>query len=266
MTTPKSAARTAQRSDAFRRVARTGFVVVGVVHIIIGAIAVSIASGGGGDADQDGAMEQIRATPIGGLLLAGIAVALIALAVWQIASGMLATGKDEARRWGQRVKMIGIAAAYLVIAGLALVFAFGGHIESEKTSQTLSAVILDAPGGVVLLIILGLSVAGVGVGFVVIGFTRGFEKTMDVPDGPSRPGIIALGIAGYLAKGIAVAATGLLFVVAAWTQDPEKAAGLDAALRSLVDLPLGRGILWCVGVGLAVYGIFSMVRARFAKM
>ncbi|MBC6495255.1 MULTISPECIES: DUF1206 domain-containing protein [unclassified Microbacterium] len=265
MTSAKGAARTAQRSDAFRRVARAGFVVIGLVHIIIGAIAVSIASGGGGDADQDGAMEQIRSTPVGGLVLGVIAVALIALAVWQVASGLL-TGGKETRKWGMRIKLIGIAGAYLVIAGLALIFAFGGHVESEDTSRALSAVVLSAPGGIVALIVLGLTVAGVGIGFIVIGFTRGFEKTMDVPTGPSRPGIIALGVAGYIAKGIAIAVTGALFVVAAWTQDPQKAAGLDAALRSLVDLPLGRAILWLVGVGLAIYGVFSMVRARFARM
>jgi len=265
MTSAKGAARTAQRSDAFRRVARAGFVVIGLVHIIIGAIAVSIASGGGGDADQDGAMEQIRSTPVGGLVLGVIAVALIALAVWQVASGLL-TGGKETRKWGMRIKLIGIAGAYLVIAGLALIFAFGGHVESEETSRALSAVVLSAPGGIVALILLGLTVAGVGIGFIVIGFTRGFEKTMDVPTGRSRPGIIALGVAGYIAKGIAIAVTGALFVVAAWTQDPQKAAGLDAALRSLVDLPLGRAILWLVGVGLAIYGVFSMVRARFARM
>ncbi|MEV8173599.1 DUF1206 domain-containing protein [Microbacterium sp. NPDC079176] len=265
MTSAKGAARTAQRSDAFRRVARAGFVVIGLVHIIIGAVAVSISSGGGGDADQDGAMEQIRSTPVGGLVLGVIAVALIALAVWQVASGLL-TGGKETRKWGMRIKLIGIAGAYLVIAGLALIFAFGGHVESEDTSRALSAVVLSAPGGIVALILLGLTVAGVGIGFIVIGFTRGFEKTMDVPTGPSRPGIIALGVAGYIAKGIAIAVTGALFVVAAWTQDPQKAAGLDAALRSLVDLPLGRAILWLVGVGLAIYGVFSMVRARFARM
>lgn len=266
MTTPKKAARVATRSDGFRRVARGGFVVVGLVHIIIGAIAISIASGGGGDADQDGAMEQIRSTPIGGLLLGIIAVALIALAVWQIASALLETDQGEAKKWGQRVKLLGIAAAYLVIAGLALIFAFGGNVESEKTSQGLSAVILAAPGGVVLLIILGLSVAGVGIGFIVIGFTRGFEKTMDLPTGSARRGIMALGSAGYIAKGIAVAVTGALFVVAAWTHDPEKAAGLDAALRSLVTLPFGKTILWIVGAGLVIYGLFSIVRARFSRM
>lgn len=266
MGTTKDVARTAQRSDGFRRTARAGFVVVGLVHIIIGALAVSIATGGGGDADQDGAMQVIRSTPVGGLLLGGVAAGLIALAVWEVTSGLLSANRDDARRWGLRLKMLGIAAAYLVIAGLALVFAFGGNIESEQTMQTLSRAILTAPGGIVLLVILGLSVAGAGAGFFVIGCTRGFEKTMDIPAGPSRVGIVALGSVGYIAKGIAIMVTGSLFVVAAWTQDPDKAAGLDGALRSITDLPLGEPLLWLVGVGLAVYGVFSIVRARFARM
>ena len=266
MGTPKDVARSAQRSDGFRRTARAGFVVVGLVHIIIGAIAVSIATGGGGDADQDGAMEVIRATPVGGLLLGVVAAALIALAVWEVAGGLLSASDDDARRWGTRLKMMGIAAAYLVIAGLALVFAFGGSIESEQTMRTLSAVVLAIPGGTVLLIVVGLSVAGVGVGFFVIGLTRGFQKTMDVPDCPSHFWIVALGAVGYLAKGIAIAVTGALFVVAAWTQDPDRASGLDGALRSITDLPFGEPLLWLVGVGLAIYGVFSIVRARFAHM
>ncbi len=266
MTNPKAAARTARRSDTFRRVARAGFVVVGLVHIIIGAIAISIASGGGGDADQDGAMEQIRSTAVGGLILGLVALGLIALAAWQVVSALVAVPGGEVKKWGQRVKLFGIAAAYLVIAGLALIFAFGGHVESEHTTRTLSATVLAAPGGVALLILVGLVVIGVGIGFIGGGFTTGFEKTLDMPSGAPHIPIVVLGVAGYIAKGIAVAVTGVLFVVAAWTQDPEKAGGLDAALRSLVDLPLGRVVLWCVGAGLVIYGIFSMVRARYARM
>ena len=265
MTTAKSAAHEARGSDAFRRVARAGFVVIGLVHIIIGVGAVSIASGGGADADQDGAMEQIRSTPIGGLLLAAVAAALTALAIWQIVSAVVAAG-GEVKKWGQRIKLFGIAAAYLVIAGLALIYAFGGDAESEESTRALSGFLLSAPGGMLLLIAVGLGVVSVGVGFVVGGFTTGFEKTVDLPDGPTRPALLALGIAGYIAKGVAVAVTGVLFVVAAWTHDPDKAGGLDAALRSLIDLPLGRVVLWVVGAGLVVYGIFSIVRARFARM
>ncbi|MFJ4224089.1 DUF1206 domain-containing protein [Microbacterium sp. NPDC089695] len=265
MTTAKSAAREARRSDAFRRVARAGFVVVGLVHIIIGALAVSIASGAGGDADQDGAMEQIRSTPVGGLVLTVVAAALIALAVWQVVSALVATG-GEVKKWGQRIKLFGIAIAYLVIAGLALIYAFGGHAESETSSKTLSAVLLSTPGGVFLLIAIGLTVVGVGIGFVASGVTTGFRKMLDLPSGAGRPPIVVLGVVGYVAKGIAVAVTGILFVVAAWTGDPDKSGGLDAALRSLADLPFGRVILWLVGAGLAVYGVFSIVRARYARM
>ncbi|KNY07939.1 DUF1206 domain-containing protein [Microbacterium sp. GCS4] len=265
MTTAKSAAHEARGSDAFRRVARAGFVVVGLVHIIIGALAVSIASGAGGDADQDGAMEQIRSTPVGGLVLAVIAAALIALAVWNIVSAFVASG-GEVKKWGQRIKLLGIAIAYLVIAGLALIYAFGGHAESETSSKTLSAALLSTPGGVFLLIVIGLTVVGVGIGFLVSGVTTGFRKMLDLPSGAGRPPIVVLGVVGYVAKGIAVAVTGILFVIAAWTGDPDKSGGLDAALRSLADLPFGRVILWLVGAGLAFYGVFSIVRARYARM
>jgi hypothetical protein len=142
----------------------------------------------------------------------------------------------------------------------------GGRADSEEASKTLSAVVLSAPGGVALLVIIGLAVAAVGVGFIVGGFTRGFKKLLDLPTGAAREGIVTLGVIGYFGKGIAVAVTGVLFVVAAVTQDPEKGAGLDAALHSLLDLPLGPLVLGAVGAGFAVYGVFCIARARFARM
>jgi hypothetical protein len=266
MSTVKHAARAAKDSTAFRRIARVGFVVLGLIHVIIGSLAISIAAGGSGDADQDGAMEQLRSTPLGGLLLAGVAVGLFALAAWQIASAFLAADPAETKKWGQRVKLFGISAAYLAVGGMALIYALGGRAESEEASKTLSEVVLAAPGGVVLLVVIGLSVIGVGIGFVVGGVLRSFEKLLDLPTGAARRGIVTLGVIGYLGKGIAVSVTGVLFVVAAVTQDPEKAAGLDAALRSLLDLPLGPFVLGAVGAGFAIYGVFCIARARFARM
>ncbi|MBO0981700.1 DUF1206 domain-containing protein [Microbacterium sp. SD291] len=266
MTTAKGAARAARSSTVFRRTARAGYVVLGLVHILIGAIAVSIAAGASGDADQDGAMEQLRRTPIGGILLAGVAVGLFALAVWQVGAAMVKSGPDETRKWGLRVKLLGSAIAYVAIGAMAMIYAVGGRADSEKTTQDASAGLIATPGGAIVLVLIGLGVAGVGIGFVVGGITRSFEKTMSLPDGPARQGIVVFGVIGYLAKGLAVAATGALVVIAGFTRDPEKAAGLDGALHSLVLLPQGRVILWVVGAGLAVYGIFCFVRARLARM
>lgn len=266
MSTVKHAAREAKDSDGFRRIARAGFVVVGVIHVIIGCLAISLALGGGGDADQDGALEMVSRNPVGGLLLIAVATGLIALAVWQIASAFLASDPADTKKWGKRVKFFGIAGAYLVIAGMSLIIALGGRVSSENASQTLSEVLLSAPPGVVVLVIVGLSVTGVGVGFIVSGFTRGFTKLLDLPDGVERGGIVTFGVIGYIGKGIAVAVTGVLFLVAAFTNDPDKSSGLDGALHSLLALPFGPVILCIVGAGVAVYGLFCIARSRYSRM
>lgn len=266
MTNAKSAAQAAQDSTVFRTIARIGYVVLGLVHIVIGALAISITAGGGDNADQGGAMEQIRQIPLGVLLLWVIAIGLAALAAWQIAEAIVERDPDSNKKWGHRVKFVGTAVAYIAIAVTALVYALGGRSDSSQSSQTLSAQLLATPWGVALLVLTGLVVLAIGVAFVVRGFTRAFEKHLDLPAGKARQGIVVFGVVGYVAKGVAVAVTGVLFVVAALTHDPEAAGGLDAALHTLAGLPLGPVILWVVGAGLIVYGLFCFARARYARM
>jgi len=266
MTNAKSAARAAQDSTVFRTIARIGYVVLGIVHIVIGALAISITTGGGQNADQGGAMEQIRNAPFGALLLWVIALGLAALAIWQIAEAVVERDPDTKKKWGYRIKYLGTAAAYLAIAITAVVYAMGGQSDSSQSSKTFSAQLLATPGGVALLVLVGLIILAVGIAFVVRGFTRAFEKHLDLPAGTARKGIVAFGVVGYVAKGIAVAVTGILFVVAALTHDTDAAGGLDSALHTLAALPFGPLILWVVGGGLIVYGLFCFARARYARM
>lgn len=261
-----SAARTAQDSTVFRTLARVGYVVLGILHLLIGGIAVSIATGGGGEADQGGAMQQIQRSPAGVVLLWIILLGLVALAIWQIAEAVLERDPDAKKKWGHRIKFLGTAAAYVAIAGTALVYALGGQSQSSDSSQSFSARLLAAPAGVALLVLVGLIVVAVGGAFVVRGITRAFTKHLELPTGAARKGIIAFGVVGYIAKGIAVGVAGILFVVAALTHDPETAGGLDAALRALAGLPFGVIILWTVGAGLVLYGLFCFARARYARM
>ena len=265
--TLKSTASAAQRSPAFRILARVGYVVLGVVHIIIGAIAISVAIGsGGGEADQGGAMEQISRVPFGTVVLWVIVLGLAALGVWQIAEAFLERDPDAKKKWGRRVKEIGTAVAYFAIGATALVYALGGQSDSSQSTTTFSATLLANPGGVVLLVLVGLVILGVGVAFVVRGIRRDFEKQLSLPAGKLGDGIRTLGVIGYVAKGVAIAVVGVLFVVAAVTHDPEKAGGLDAALKSLAALPFGQVILWVVGAGLVVYGVYCFARARYARL
>jgi len=263
---PKEAARAAEDSTLFRVLARIGYIVLGIVHIVIGVIAISVVTGGGGEADQGGAMEQIRKTPFGLLLLWIIALGLLARAIWQIAEAFLERNPDTKKKWGYRIKYIGTAIAYIAIAWTALIYALGGQSDSSESSETFSAKLMATPGGVFLLGAVGVITAAIGIAFIVRGLTRGFEKHLALPPGGAKKGIVTFGVVGYVAKGIAIAVTGVLFIVAAVTHNPETAGGLDAALHALAALPFGAIILWVVGAGLVIYGLFCFARARYAKM
>jgi lysylphosphatidylglycerol synthetase-like protein (DUF2156 family) len=266
MSKPKEAARAAQGSTTLRTVARVGYAVLGLLHIVIGSIAITIATGGGGSADQSGAMAQIRDTPFGIVVLWIIVVGLAALAVWEIVQAFLEYEPDTKKKWGRRLTHLGTAGAYIAIAVTAFTFALGGSSSSSQSSQSLSAELLATPGGVILLVLVGLIVAGVGAAFVYKGVTKKFEEKLDLPGAALGRAVVAFGVVGYVAKGIAVGVAGILFIVAAFTRDPEAAGGLDAALQTLVQLPFGPVILWIVGAGLILYGLFCFARARYAKM
>jgi hypothetical protein len=264
--TGTTAAHAAQNSRAFRALARGGYVVLGLVHLIIGAIAVSVAVGSGGEADQGGAMEQISRVPFGTVVLWLIVVGLFALGVWQLVEAFLERDPDTKKKWGRRIKYVGTALAYFAIGATALVYALGGRSDSSQSSTSLSATLLATPGGVVLLVLVGLVVAAIGVAFIVRGIRRDFERHLALPAGKVADGIRVLGTVGYVAKGVAVAIVGILFVVAAVTADPEKAGGLDSALKSLAELPFGQVLLWLIGAGVAAYGIYCFARARYARL
>lgn len=262
-----SAASAAQDSTTFRVLARIGYVVLGILHLLIGGIAISIATGGSGEnADQGGAMQQIQQSPAGVFLLWLIVLGLLALAIWQIAEAVVERDPDTKKKWGHRVKFLGTAAAYIAIGATALVYALGGQSQSSESSQSFSAKLLAVPAGVALLVLVGLIVAAIGIAFIVRGFTKAFMKNLSSPGGTARSGIVAFGVAGYIAKGVAVGVAGVLFVIAALTHNPETAGGLDSALRTLAGLPHGPIILWIVGAGLVLYGLFCFARARYARM
>ncbi|MCS5720362.1 DUF1206 domain-containing protein [Herbiconiux sp. CPCC 205763] len=267
-TTPKRAVRDVSQSRVFQMLARSGYAVNGLLHVLIGGIAIGIAlrGGQGGEADQSGALQGLSDTP-GGLVVLWISVVgLFALGLWEVAQVILATDPDAKKKWGKRAKEAGKAVVYLVLGSTALVFALGGSSDSSENSKSASATALATPGGVFLLVAVGLAVVGFGIGFISIGIRRTFRKLITTPAGAAGRAVTVLGVVGYIAQGVALAVVGVLFVVAAVTYDAEKAAGLDGALKSLTDLPFGIVVLVAVGVGLIFYGVFLGARARLARL
>jgi hypothetical protein len=262
------AARSAGTNRHLKTLARVGYAVNGLLHGMIGAIAISIAVGAGGQsADQSGALGEVATSPGGGFVLWTIIVGLVALGLFQVLQAFLVPHEDSAKKlWAHRLKEAGKGIAYLFVAGTALTVALDGSADSAGSTASASASVLALPGGPVLLMIAGLAVLAVGGYFVYKGIARTFTEDLAVPSGAAGTATVALGVAGYVAKGIAVGVVGILVIVAGFTVDPSQSTGLDGALHSLAALPFGVVILVLVGAGLIAYGVYCLFRARYAKL
>lgn len=250
------------RSPAFIFLARCGYVVVGLLHLLIGVIALQIDSGQSGSADQSGAVAAVAGQPAGGILLWVCLAACAALALWQLDEAFLASRSHGPHKVLSVAGAVGKAVVFGALATVFGVFALGGRKSSGGTSSDLTSALLKAPGGAVLLVCVGAGLIVAGGYYAYRGVSRKFTKEL-------KPGshkiVLPLGVAGYAAKGLVLALVGILIIVATVNADPGKSTGLDGALRSLRGQPYGVYLLIAVAAGLICFGLYSAARARVGK-
>lgn len=71
---------------------------------------------------------------------------------------------------------------------------------------------------------------------------------------------------GSTAKGLAFMVIGVLVGSAALTSRPERAEGLDAALKAVAGRPYGAAALLAVAAGVACFGVFLFFDARYHRV
>ncbi|MET1065295.1 MAG: DUF1206 domain-containing protein [Arthrobacter sp.] len=268
MRTAADAAENVTNSRALEIVARAGFAVSGILHLLIGVVAIRLAMGGEGKADVSGAVQQLGNQPAGPLLLWTSFVACVALAIWQTSDAIFDFEHLPAKK--KLAKKLKAALQAVVYAGLAITFfsfARGAGTDQSSSTSDFTASMMKAPGGYILLLAIGAAVSVTGVVYAIRGFRQSFAKYLRLPASEkARTAVIVLGVAGYVAKGIALLLVGLLVIMATVKAHPEESTGIDGGLRALRDQPLGGYMLAAVGIGLICYGIYMIVRARLAKM
>ncbi|MEE2524139.1 DUF1206 domain-containing protein [Pseudarthrobacter sp. J75] len=257
-------------SRVLEAAARIGFAVSGILHLLIGFIAIRLAVGGNGRADVSGAVSELASQPAGPLLLWSSFVACAALALWQASDAIFDFGHlPKGKKAGAKLKAAGQA---LVFAGLAATLASfavgtGSSADNSRSATDLTLKVLTAPGGVALLVAIGLGVAVAGAIYGFRGVRKSFAKHLNLPQQPGlKRAVVWLGVTGYVAKGSVLLLTGVLVVVATLRAHPEESTGLDGGLKSLRDQPFGVYLLAAVGLGLICYGVYMVVRARLARM
>jgi hypothetical protein len=255
--------------DAIDAMGRVGLVGYGVVHLLVAWLALSVAFGvPDAPPDAGGAIATISRTAFGVIGLWLIAIGLLAFALWQLTAAVLGF------RWvsgGERFrKRSGAIAKSIATGGLGVITIdalVGRNDRSQTTAQQLAADLLALPAGRFLLGAVAAVILTLAGMMTYTGIRRTFMGDLDVRrlDPTARRAIEALGVAGHLSRAAAMAVVGLLVGAAALFADPNRAGGLDAALRVLGSTGLGSGLLVVVAVGFGAFGLFCMADAVYRR-
>jgi hypothetical protein len=240
--------------------ARVGLAAKGVVYLVIGMIAMRLASGtSGARPDAQTAFHWLSHGPFGTMLLLVVALGLFFYAAWRFAEAAFGPDADSIKR---RVVYAGQGVANAVLAFGAL-SQLQGRSSGGDSARRLSGEAMDWPGGEFFVGAVGIALVATGVWQFVRAWRGDATKHLDLSGlgAQAQDAISRLGAAGLMARGVSFGLIGSFLGYAALRQDAGKAKGPGRAIASLLQWPYGRELVAIVALGLLAYGLFMFVEA-----
>jgi hypothetical protein len=266
----RSTASRAADSKPLEYLARGGFVCYGIIHLLVAWVALQVAFGHSGkESDQSGALRTLAAQPLGKTSVVIVVIGMVALAIWQaFAAAIGESGEQDKEAIAERVVSAVRAIIYVSLAWTGVKVLRGANASASGSQQNTTSHLMASTGGRWLVGFIGLVIVGVGIGLVVYGVTKRFQRHLNTQQMSLavRKTTRRLGIVGYAAKGIAYAIAGVLVVVAAVTSNAAKAGGLDSALKALAGQSYGPWLLGFIALGFAAFGVYCFSQARYRKV
>ncbi len=257
--------REAEQSDWLDHAVRIGLVAYGLVHLLIGWLAIQLALGDRSEeASATGALHELAQQPFGKTMVWAVALGMLLLVVWRLIEAAFGH-RDEEGSDRKRKRLVSVlkAGIYGALGVTALRVAIGAG-SSGSGSKGTTAKVMSFPGGQWIVVAVGLAVIGYAGATAWRGWREKFVEHLETEGklGWNGAAYIILGKVGYIAKGIALALVGGLFCYAGFTHEADKSGGLDQALQQLLRQPFGPYLLIAMGIGLGSYGLFCFARAR----
>jgi hypothetical protein len=249
--------------------ARAGYLAKGVVYLLIGILAFQAAAGAGGTVSgPEGALLTILRQPFGRVLLGITAVGLSGYAVWRLFCAAFDPERhgDERKRFFVRIGYAGsgIAHGALALQAARMALGKGGGGGSDR-AESWTAQLLNAPLGPWLVGAVAVGIAAYGIAQIARGLGRKVEERLRLGELPpeERRLVVRVGRIGTVARGLVFGLIGYLLMRAALKHDPSEAGGISDALLTLERQPYAPYLLGGVALGLAAYGAYQLVKARY---
>jgi hypothetical protein len=242
-------------------IAKAGYVARGLVYILFGWLALSARRNA--EEGKEGVFDAIRDMPLGEILLPLTALGLLAYGIYRLTCAFLDTeGKgNEPKGLAGRGAQFFSGVIHLALAYTATQFVGGGKPEpngadGEQTREA-TRTLLD------------LELGDVGLWLVALGFFAGAarqlyrafkDKHMKHLEPDTPPFTKTIGKIGVATRGIVFGVIGYSFVRVAETDDPDQAKAMGSAVASLYEMGW---VYTFVAVGLILFGVFSLIQAKY---
>jgi hypothetical protein len=264
----RSGAEKVVRSSGFEWFARAGFIARGLVYMIMGILAWKLAIGrGGGNANQQGALNAIAHQPFGHVLLVMVAIALGGYALWRLLRAALGHGPEDSDSSFDRIAAFGSGIAYAGLCALAVEILSSTRGGSSNPGKTAVGV-FGWPAGTWLIGAAGMLLIGVGLYQAYRGVSRQFleDSKTDEMDPAARKWFEWIALLGHLARAVVFSLVGVFLLKASIEFSPNNAVGLDGALVKLTHTSYGSYLVGVVASGLIAFGIYSLADARYRRI
>jgi hypothetical protein len=216
-------------------------------------------------ASNDGALQLVAEQPFAGFLLVVLAIGLAGYAIWRLAQAWLG-GNDE---WFERLANVGRALVYLGLLAITIGLIRGrGTATGRGAEQQKVRTVFDWPGGQWLVGAIALGILGLAAWNLYQAISGRWREHLatDAMSPTTRRGVEIVTWIGLIGRTLVFGLVGWFLFKAAIEYDPNEPVGIDQSLRSLVDEPYGPVLLLVAAVGLAGYGVFSFVEARWRRV
>ncbi len=247
------------KSEKFGWLVRLGYAARGLVYILLGYLALSTAGKAG--EGQSAVFDMIQDVPLGSPLLYLVAIGLLAYALFKLldAATDIENHGSGAEGAAKRVGSAASAIAHLVLAYTAYQFASGAQHRSagDGGGQERASTLLSWEMGWILLGLLGLGFLVAGVFQAKSAYDAHFMQRLS---GRAPTAVKTIGRIGHAARAVVFLVIGWSLVQAGWLEQSGEVNGLGAAIMALSD----NGALYSlVAAGLILFGIFSLIAARY---
>lgn len=238
---------------------RLGFAARGLMYILIGFLALKFGKTEG----SGGALEYLN-SGAGKLLLVAMSAGFLAYGLWRLSEALIDTEGHGDDVKGKVIRTAGLASGIvhlgLAAYALSLSVGTGGKSGSADGTEQGAATALTLPGGQTLLMVAAAALLLAGayqfVKAVQMSFLRHLDQRVC-----GKAWVQWSGRLGYAARGSVFLIIAYSLLEAARESSAQEAGGSGEALGSL---PGNLQIL--VAGGLALFGLFSLIEARYRRI